>query len=189
MVWRPPRFRDTWLPRLGHRWRRAARRLIRRERGNPAIEFARVAGPLLLLVSGTLETAMILFSGAVLDGSALDAARQIRTGQAQATANLLQTFKDQLCSSRMGDVDCAQIVFDVRSYTNFASATLPPLYDQNGQPLATSFSPGNSGQIVVVRAAYLWSYMTPFVSQAYGHSTQQITSTVVFRNEPFAPPS
>ena len=74
--------------------------LPRDNRGAFAVEFAAVAPFFFLLLLGILELAIMVFVQAVLDGSARDAARLIRTGQVQTSANPQTTFQTLLCHSR-----------------------------------------------------------------------------------------
>lgn len=162
----------------------AASRYAARRRGAVAIEFAAVVVPFLLLLLGTLEISLILFSGAVLDGAAREAARKIRIGQAQTEADPLASFKTNLCD-RLFYVACGAVVIDVRSFSNFTVVAVPPLYDAKGKPEPPVFLPGDAGEIVVVRTSYRWVYKTPLIATAFGADSQEVTATIVFRNEPF----
>ena len=63
------------------------RRFARSKAGVTAVEFALVAPPFLMLLFGTLETSIMYFVATNLEGEVQVAARQIRTGNVQASAN------------------------------------------------------------------------------------------------------
>jgi hypothetical protein len=77
---------------------------------------------------------------------------------------------------------------DVRSFGSFGAVSVPPLYDENGNPNSTAFQPGDAGEIVIVRTSLRWTYHTPLLSHAMGSATRELTSVQVFRNEPFRGP-
>src|SRR5262245_34610674 len=66
--------------------------------GASAVEFALIAAPFLALLFAILETALIFFSGQVLEAAVQDSARLIFTGQAQNAGYSQQQFKDQVCA-------------------------------------------------------------------------------------------
>ena len=162
----------------------AADRLAARRRGTVAIEFAAIALPFLLLLLGTLETSLILFTGAAIDGAAREAAREIRVGATQQGADPVGLFRAKMCGS-LFLVSCDDVLFDVRSFGSFAAISVPALYNAEGAPQSTQFSPGDAGEIVIVRASYRWAFQTPLMSHVFGSSDREVNATVVFRNEPF----
>jgi Flp pilus assembly protein TadG len=177
-------------------WRKTAPRTtqpVRRSafacrRGSVGLEFAAVAVPFFLLVCGTVELGLMAVDGAILDGATREAARQVRTGQAQQSADPLTTFRNRLCGEVSGMIDCGRITFDVRSFPDFSSVSVPPLYDAEGNPQPTDFQPGQSSEVVVVRTTMRWSFVTPLLSQVVGNS-RDLTASFVFRNEPFKGPT
>src|ERR1700694_3161527 len=72
---------------LLYRWGRRAKcapwRLLRREDGAAAVEFALVAAPFLAVLFAIMETALVFFAGQYLETLAADSTRLILTGQAQ----------------------------------------------------------------------------------------------------------
>ncbi|MEO3429709.1 TadE/TadG family type IV pilus assembly protein [Pelagibius sp. CAU 1746] len=172
-VWR--RLRPTFGP------------LLRDERGNALIEFAFVAPPFLLLLIGTLEVSVMFFTSAVIEGATKEAARQIRTGNIQATADPLAAFRGQLCDSLFGVIDCNQVVFNVRTFSSFAAVSMPIELDQDGEIVNTAFTPGGSSEVTVVRAMYRWRFMTPLIDRVMpsGLAGHLLISTAAFQNEPY----
>jgi Flp pilus assembly protein TadG len=177
--WRKGHFRTAQSPR---------RPLFACRRGSVSLEFAAVAMPFFLLVCGTVELGLLAVNGAVLDGATREAARQIRTGQAQHSSDPLATFRNRLCAEVSGMVDCNRITFDVRSFPSFSSVSVPPLYDADGNLQPTAFDAGQSSDVVVVRTTMRWNFVTPLLSQVVGNS-RNLISSFVFRNEPFKGPT
>lgn len=165
--------------------------LPRDNRGAFAVEFAAVAPFFFLLLLGILELAIMVFVQAVLDGSARDAARLIRTGQVQTSANPQTTFQTLLCNDMAVLVGCSNLVFNVQSYptVNAAATSLaqPIQRDANGNPINVTFTPGGASQVVTVQVMYNRPFFTTLVGQYLGGAanTALLTSTVVFLNEPF----
>jgi len=179
-------------------------------KGSVAIEFGLVAIPFLALLFAIFQTALVIFTGQVLDTALQDASRLILTGQAQnMTAANFATGPNGVCSHITALFDCTgaynagTLQIDIRSPSSFANAVLsPPTVSGssinwgtgNGQPLYSN--PGTS-QIVIVRAAYLepiyLSFPVTFMGanmdsrlRTAGSTTSRLVmSTVAFRNEPF----
>jgi Flp pilus assembly pilin Flp len=74
------------------------RSVLRNQEGVTAIEFAFVGPPFLLLLAAIFELGLTLTSQSLLDGAARDAARLIRTGQAQSQSSPITVFQNLLCS-------------------------------------------------------------------------------------------
>src|SRR5580704_17162023 len=97
------------------------RRPLRNQEGITAIEFAFVGPPFLLLLAAIFEVGLTLTTQSLLDGAARDAARLIRTGQAQSQGSPITAFQSLLCSevsSLISASDCAtKIVFEVQVFS------------------------------------------------------------------------
>src|SRR6185437_8925605 len=68
------------------------------DRGSTAIEFAIIASSFMVMLLAAFEFGYMLFVQSALDNAARDAARLIRTGQAQNSANPTTTFSTLLCN-------------------------------------------------------------------------------------------
>ena len=160
---------------------------LRDDRGSTLVEFGLVAAPFVLLLVGTLEIAMMFFTSAVIEGATKEAARQIRTGQIQGSADPLAAFQAELCGSLAGIVDCGEVVFTVQSFSNFSAVSMPLEHDQDGEIINPGFAPGGSTAITVVRAVYRWNFMTPMMERVMpgGLAGHLLVSTVAFQNEPY----
>lgn len=175
---------------VGSSRRRLAGRLIealRDTRGAAAIEFAFVAPPFLLLLMGTVEISLAFFTSSVIEGATKEAARQIRTGKVQESADPLATFRSELCDQLFGIIDCNEVVFHVQTFSNFQSVSMPVELDEDGEIVNTAFTPGGSSAITVVRAMYRWNFTTPLIDKVMpaGLGGHLIVSTAAFQNEPY----
>ena len=180
------------LTRARARLRRGIARLIRSERGAAAVEMALVATPFLMLLFGIIEVGMIFLISASLENGMDAAARTIRTGQFQdGGAPTSSAFKTSICNTfGWFQADCTtRLNIDVRTYSSFSAVTTPSLVS-NGtfNTSQVTFTPGAANDIVVVRAYYQWPLIAPFFDQALQQlngGVTLITSTTVFRNEPY----
>jgi Flp pilus assembly protein TadG len=164
-----------------------ARPLLASASGTVAVELALLAPVFLTMVFGILEIGFVMSTNSVMDGAARDAARQIRTGQAQLSGDAVGAFKNALCNELTGYVACADLVFDVRSFASFSAVDLPPIYNAAGRP-TTQFAPGGPGQIVAARISYRYRFIAPLVGRMFnpdGSNSILLMSTVVFKNEPY----
>jgi hypothetical protein len=73
--------------------RRRLLRFRRDERGATVIEFGLVALPFFGLLFAIIETALVFFAGQALETAVSNAARLIRTGQAQSAGYTVSDFK------------------------------------------------------------------------------------------------
>ena len=180
------------LTRPRARLRRIFRAVVRAEGGAAAVEMALVATPFFMLLFGIIEIGMIFLISSTLENAMDLAARSIRTGQLQSGGSATASaFKTTICNNfGWFKSDCtAHLSVDVRTYATFAAVTAPQVV-QNGtfNSSALTFTPGGPEDIVVVRAYYQWSLITPFFNQALQQlngGSALLTSTAAFRNEPY----
>jgi Flp pilus assembly protein TadG len=161
---------------------------LRDRSGAAAIEFALVAPLFLLLLVGILEISIMFFTSSVIEGATKEAARQIRTGQIQGSGNPLTTFRNELCGALYNIIDCNEVLFHVQTFSSFQTVSMPLELDEDGEIVNTTFVPGGSGAVTVVRAMYRWEFMTPFIAEVIpaGFGGHLIVSTVAFQNEPYS---
>ena len=178
--------------------RRFARRFARAERGVTAVEFALVSVPLLMLVFGILELGLVMLVTTTLDAATQSASREIRTGRFQTSLTQPDVtaggFKSLVCGRMTWlSSQCAtQLVVEVQTFANFnglANAPPPPAANFDpAHPTPPCFSPGQPGDIVLVRAYYDWKLFTPLLDDALdntGAGARRLLSTTAFRNEPY----
>jgi Flp pilus assembly protein TadG len=170
----------------------------RDESGVAAVEFALVAAPFLAVVFAILQIGLIFIAGQALDSATSDAARMIRTGEAQDTSMGANEFRDMICSNASILPNCTGLLqIDVRRAATFADASMGGTLNDDDE-LDTSdfgFEIGGGNEIVVVRAFYEWPIWVPFLALPHGEALEYgdlasgnflLTSALVFRNEPFS---
>ena len=162
-------------------------------KGATAVEFAMVALPLLMLLFSVLELAMIFLISTTLENATYNAARQIRTGSFQGGGSpTAASFKTAVCSSLswLGSSCSSNVEVDVRTYASFTNPNIPdPVSNGTFNTGALSFTPGNAGDIVLVRAFYKWTLLTPFLNgglQRLNGGVSLITASSLFKNEPYS---
>lgn len=160
---------------------------LRDERGSALIEFAMVGPPFLLLLVGVLEISVMYFTDTIIEGATKDVARQIRTGEIQSSGDPLTTFQNNLCDALFNVIDCSEVKFHVQTFSSFGAVSMPLEVDEDGEVVNTTFVPGGSSAVTVVRAMYRWEFMTPLISNMIpaGLGGHLLVSTVAFQNEPY----
>jgi Flp pilus assembly protein TadG len=187
-------FHPHWI-RLPRRLRRllgakVVRRLVRRDDGMAAVEFAMVAAPFFALLFAIIEMCFVFFAGQTLETVTADTARLILTGQAQ-TAGFSETqFKQQLCSRVFALFDCAnKIKIDVRTASSFGGTDMSSPVDANKNLMNNQiYDPGSAGSIVVVRVMYEWPVYVKLMGlnmADLANGKRLVMATAVFRNEPY----
>jgi Flp pilus assembly protein TadG len=187
-------FHPHWI-RLPRRLRRllgakVVRRLVRRDDGMAAVEFAMVAAPFFALLFAIIEMCFVFFAGQTLETVTADTARLIMTGQAQ-TAGFSETqFKQSLCSRVFALFDCTnKIKIDVRTASSFGAADMSSPVDANKNLMNNQvYNPGSAGSIVVVRVMYEWPVYVKLMGlnmADLANGKRLVMATAVFRNEPY----
>jgi Flp pilus assembly protein TadG len=170
---------------------------LRSEAGSVAVEFALVLLPFLTVVMVIVQSAVVLLAGQVLQTAATNASRLILTGQAQNSSYSAAAFKNAICANLTVMFNCTNNLYvDVESFPSFTTISLPTPTNTNGTLNTTAFgySPGNPGDIVVVRLIYQW----PIIAAGIGFclatacglvnsagNSNTLVATVAFRNEPY----
>jgi Flp pilus assembly protein TadG len=155
------------------------------------VEFALIAIPFFMLLFGILEAGVIFFAGSMLNKGTADAARLIRTGQAQAQ-NMTQTqFHDYICTQISPLLACGtNLQVDVESFSSFANVQISNPILPNGtlDPNLNHYSIGGPGDIVLVRTFYTWDIVTPLLQPFFSNlsgGNRLLSSASTYRNEPF----
>jgi Flp pilus assembly protein TadG len=113
------------------------------------------------------------------------------TGQAQTASYTKTDFKTAVCDRLAGGMfNCSTGVYvDVKTYSSFSAVTAaPPVV--NGQLVTSNmtYTPGNPGDIVVVRLYYQWPIYVSMFSNNLANlngNNRLLVATSVFRNEPY----
>src|SRR5579863_8193802 len=147
---------------------KSPRQFIADTSGSTIVEFAIVGPWFLLLLLAIIELGLTLFTQSVLDGATRDAARLVRTGQAQnagtTTAAQLQAFQTLLCqdlASVLPQATCdGKVLIYVNSFgaypaTGFGAVNFNNACNKNagagGPGVACPFLPGGPRQVVGVQ--------------------------------------
>lgn len=162
----------------------------RDRRGGVAVEFALLATVFFGLVGAILGSALMYFTQAALEKSVRDAARLIRTGQAQGQSLSVATVKAKICAGIDDLYDCSSKLYvSVEVAASFANANTSLPVTNGALNTSSSFDMGNAGDIVVLRAYLPW---TPFLNP-YGYANVRLSNgdtllgaSAVFKNEPYS---
>jgi Flp pilus assembly protein TadG len=161
-------------------------------RAATAVEFALLVTPLITLILASLQCFMIFYAGQVLQSAATSSGRLIMTGQAQTTGDTQAQYQTAVCNNAPILFTCSNIMVDVESATAYSSISTTPLtvtYNGSGAVTNTwSYSPGNPGDIVILRVMYNWPVVggpltLGLADQSNGDHL--LVATSVFKNEPY----
>ena len=171
---------------------RRKRAFLRNESGATAVEFALIAAPFIALLMGIFQTFLVFFAGQQLQTIVTQTSRLILTGQAQDQGLSQSAFAQKLCANVVVLFTCENIMIDVQAYSSFSAAsTGTPTLTYNGSGQVTNtwqYNPGSPGQIVVVRAMYLWPvFLGPlgFNLSNTSNNNRLIMASSAFKNEPY----
>lgn len=165
--------------------------------GATAVEFAMIAPLFFLMLGVILETGVMLFTEYVLQTSVQEAARLVRTGQAQTAAMSATQLKDKICNLAGVIINCTgRVTVYTASATNFSTlkASMPSYLGvgkkADGTPGPSSFNCGGPSASVGMIATYDWDFNIPyfmgFMSNMPGNTTtRRLAGFAMFKNEPF----
>lgn len=156
--------------------------------GVTAVEFALIAPAFFAMMFGIVESSIMYYLATSMEGEVQVAARQIRTGVVQGSADPVDAFQDLLCTNLSGLMDCEAVVIDVRTFPDFGAFDRPRLIDDDGNPQNESFDPGSAGDVVLVRIAYRYNIVTPMLSHLFyggGDGFVDLYAAAAFQNEPY----
>lgn len=163
--------------------RRRWRAFFADRKGATAVEFALVAAPFLFLLIAIIQTFLVFFSQQLLETAVNQSSRLILTGQAQAQSMTQSQFASAVCNALPTFFNCNNLMIDVEVAASWSTANTgtPTLtYDSHGNVTNTwQYSPGNPGDIVIVKVMYLWPV---FVGSG---ATRLIMASAAFQNEAY----
>lgn len=170
-------------------WPRRRPCLWRNRDGATAVEFALIAFPFFGLVMGCIELAIVLVAGVSLDLATAKVSREIRTGLVSKPVSANEFIAKTCAEMAWLGSDCTvKLRVDVRTFDSFKLVNQAPEIIVNGQFQNTSYQAGDGTKIQLVRAYYPWKVFSPFLQPGFtalSRGEMVITSSVVFRNEPF----
>ena len=184
------------LKKLGSKLVDSLHRFARSERAASAIEFAMVGPVFILIMAVTIESGVMLTTEYVLQSAVTDAARLVRTGQAQTMPLTQAAFKTKICNTANLIMNCTgAVTVYVRSDTNFQnlSNNLPSFLNVGpsigGSAVAPScYNPGAPSQPAAVVATYDW-YFKVWGMSVFGNIgggiARRLVGFAIFQNEPF----
>lgn len=156
----------------------------------------------MMMLFALVEIMMIFFVQTTLEAGVAEEARKIRTGQAQSTTTPISqaSFKTAVCGRMYGLADCSTRLF-VTVQSNPVGALPDPWADGNLNSSDEAYQPANPGDLVVVRAFYVWPLLTPGLTEVFrtplnpgthaamigtfGANNRILAAAAAFQNEPF----
>ena len=161
----------------------------RNQNGATAVEFGLIALPFTALLFAILETALLFLASQTFETAVADAARVIRTGQAQKQSYNAASIKTLICDRISSMFNCSNLQLDVRTSATFDSINLDdPVEDGELKTDGFTYAAGKGGDIVVVRAFYEWPTFVHLLGMDYsnlGNGKHLLAATSAFKNEPF----
>jgi Flp pilus assembly protein TadG len=185
---------DFCKRRLGHRLGKTVARFLKARDGATVVEFGLIAVPFFLIVTATVQTAIVFMAQQQLETVTEEASRLVLTNQVGGMS--ASDFGQKVCTVPGATVmfACSKFMVNVQNYgggTSFsgASTSAPTItFDKNGNVTNSwTFNPGGVGSIVVVQIMYQW----PIFLKPFGYNLSNLSNgnrlllaTAVFRNEP-----
>jgi len=162
-----------------------------RNKASAAIEFAVIAPVFFLLLMGIIENGVLYFAGSTLQYATDNAARYVRTGQAQS-ANMTQAqFRTRICNDIAPLLACdTNLQIDLQAFSGYSGASFGTATDSSGNLKSSlnNYQPGVACNVVLLRSFYTWRVLTPVLSTFLTNMKtgyHLIAATAAFRNEPF----
>lgn len=161
------------------------------ESGSTAVEFALVSVPFIYLLVGIIEMSLMFAAGSTLHSATNDAARLIRTGQAQTTSvgTPEDIFRGELCLKSSALLNCDLLQYEVIPLDEFADfSDYQATYDEDGNLISQGFDAGGSSDVVMIRVIYRYPLMVPLVGNLMSDGpgmTKLFMATVVLQSEPY----
>jgi Flp pilus assembly protein TadG len=127
----------------------------------------------------------------IMENAVSEAARPLRTGEAQGAGMTEADFRDAVCARLLEILECdGRLSIDVRTAADFGSTPTDDPLDEDGNLDNDDFlfAAGGANDIVAVRIFYEWKLITPVLSQPLVNMSGNrhlLQASTVFRNEPF----
>lgn len=165
--------------------------------GSTAVEFALIAPIFFALIFSILEAGWYFFVSSAVEQANANAARLIRTGQAQNGGIAKDDFYNEICRVVDAFGDCEKkLTIDISRYATFAALAAdlsdPVCRDQDDPSIqGAQFDESDYGaesEIIRVRVCFLYKPVNPALGLNLAqtkHGDREIVSVSIFRNEPF----
>lgn len=179
-------------------------------RGAAALEFAMIVPVFILIIFGTIEFSIILFTKAAMEGATSVTSRLGKTGYREAGMTRQDMLIALLEERTHGILDPERIEIETLIYENFSDIGQPEplIIDKNGNGVYDAADGdmyqdingngawdadmgvaglGGAGDIVVYNVHYPWGVKTPIMSTflADENGNYPLNVSVVVRNEPY----
>ncbi len=173
----------------------ALARFARAERGATAVEFGLICLPVMVMLFGVIELALVLLVSTTLETAVETSARKIRTGEfQQGAAPTKDAFKTMVCGemSWLGPGCEGDLYVEARTFGTFgAMAANQPQPGDTFDADSACWATGQPSDIVLVRTYYRWKLFTPLLDAGLenmggGSGLRLISTTTAFRNEPYS---
>lgn len=188
--------------RLRAKLARSVLRFHRDRRGVTAVEFGLVAVPFFAMMLAMMTIGMHYLTYHSLERGLVDAARSLRTGEAQKAGLDLNDFRKLVCDAAGSFISCDKhLVIHVKSDATFAGLAPPTSCVANGALApstgtgadAITSRSGEASRAVQVTACYqwdlgasLWQTLWNLVSpDPIVQGKTIISATTAFRSEPY----
>ena len=147
-------------------------------RGATAVEFGMISIPFMMIFCAIFESAFLVFNQGNLEYATYEASRNLLVDTAQNAGWTATDLSNAVCAKLWKNFNCANLVVDVRSAADFTN-NFDTTNDFMSSPV---YSPGVSGNVVVVRVGYPYQlYFSTFGGMGSGSKT--IMATAVFKTE------
>lgn len=172
---------------------------LRDNRGAAAIEFAIVALPFFLFVFGIIGFGLYFFTANALENGVENAARKIRTGEAQKSELTVGEFRKLVCDEVGTYIDCNKLRVLLQSSSNWSGISPVSCTDAKGNLVSSTGSAddavsdysGNESEVVLVTLCYKWDLAQTLSflhlgSGAGGSGPAIVQAATAFRTEPYS---
>ncbi len=151
-------------------------RFIPAREGMAAAEFALILPAFLLLLFGTLEIAMVMFTLSLAEGGLREAARFGVTGQEPDPAERQELMLQIVQQHTHGLIEISEASVKTTVYPDFTGDDTGP-----GTP-----GLGDANDVVFYQLDYEWEFITPIFAIFGGpNGNLEMTATIAVRNEPY----
>jgi Flp pilus assembly pilin Flp len=194
---------NSRLKALGAGLARATRRFLADRRGATAVEFGLVAAPFFAFVLAIMTIGTQYLTLHFLEHGVAQAARKLRTGEAQKAGLTLADFRNLVCESAGSYISCDNhLVIHIRSSATFDGLDDPPISCMTGGNLTPSSGSGTDGirtragdasEAVLVTVCYDWELGSPLWQTLWNivspvpatEGKIVLSAATAFRSEPF----
>lgn len=178
------------------RHRTFSKRFSKSEQGSSAVEFAIISPIFIALLFVVIETGWLFLRMTMMDHAMVQASRFVYTGAAQAGMIDSIEMRDFICEKMaiVPEATCQDnLVIDltrIDSFQDIPEERAPCIDDDETMQPVVTFNPGDSNEVVVLRACLLIDVLQPWITWAADmplddDNRYRMISSLIFLNEPF----